>query len=792
MKRLVKLFLVLICITSCNFGLYNQGGINYNTSSSSSSSSSQVTLDENKQVVNVIGSEGLYTDKVRISWDKMKGADIYIVERYNLKSRIKPDRNTLMNINVGSEYKDDWTNIGETIDTAFIDDANLDKTTYYAYRVTAKSLSSKKTSKVSNPVLAAFLTPPNDMEVSKGQFEDKIEVTFTETPGANAYELYVSTDGTFQSNSQPVATIANYSSREMAKYEYKLKKEDPNLGKQLYFALKSVSSGNNPEKTDFSESKTGFTYTPGAPQQPDVTSNKGEDTKTIRISFKESQNSDGETSYVILRSISGGAETEVAKGDEILFDEGSGDYYYEDTNVESNFMYTYSVYGTNSYGPGQAMSINAYLFSPVQSVTLTPNKSNENFGYSLNIVPPLGYSDEITWEYEITNTYNDSTTDSTTVTHNGELPFYHMEKTEQTTGEIRTVSVKVIRKNTDIKTREVKAEVKGVPEVPVSFTGSKNVYDSSVGANKECPGDSCDGYKYGDKKQYCTCIGVYPIILRWAASKDAENYRIEKYSSNDFTPSSLINEIIVNDDVRYNDKRISIGKKYSYRLYAEDALGRSKGHMEVKDSYGAITARQFASEFERHIAKPWEFQDEHPDYRNGGSKGRIWSLIRQQGTGSLGSGDATDDFLHGKVSYNASLSGVSGSLKFRYTEGFGEKEYIHIPTRYEMDNMRPADTPADTEDASTVKNTWSTLETPQGYNSTVGMSGSGDYVPLNNQTFYISGWYGDNEINMTNINTTNYALSGTMKVTMRYNTLDGKVIKVEDSTIPPLSYKVVN
>ena len=106
MKRLVKLFLVLICITSCNFGLYNQGGINYNTSSSSSSSSSQVTLDENKQVVNVIGSEGLYTDKVRISWDKMKGADIYIVERYNLKSRIKSYRNTLMNINVGSEYKD--------------------------------------------------------------------------------------------------------------------------------------------------------------------------------------------------------------------------------------------------------------------------------------------------------------------------------------------------------------------------------------------------------------------------------------------------------------------------------------------------------------------------------------------------------------------------------------------------------------------------------------------------------------------------------------------------------------
>ena len=45
---------------------------------------------------------------------------------------------------------------------------------------------------------------------------------------------------------------------------------------------------------------------------------------------------------------------------------------------------------------------------------------------------------------------------------------------------------------------------------------------------------------------------------------------------------------------------------------------------------------------------------------------------------------------------------------------------------------------------------------------------------------------------MTNINTTNYALSGTMKVTMRYNTLDGKVVKVEDSTISPLSYKVVN
>ena len=799
--NIILIIFLLLILPSCNFGLFNSKNIENNGGNGLSNENGN-SFDQTKVVKNIRATEGLYTDKIEVNWEQMSGVGItYIIERINLNTRKKPTSAELDIINTSSEWSTKWEKIAENDICTYSDESKLEKNTYYAYRVKAKSSLTKKESyNYSKPVLGAFLTNPDDIEVSKGQYEDRINISFTQTPGSAAYELYMNTENTFTDTTKKLATISNFSDKTTANYTYYLTDtSDTNRGKNLYFCVKSISSGNNPTKTAYSDVKTGYTFVPGAPQKPEAKANTGEDPKIIKLQFNKPDNDD-DVSYTILRSISGGADTILAERNkekqEILYDENNKVYYYEDS-VGTNTIYTYSIYGTNDLGPGQSTTIESYLLSPARSVKLIPDRSNNHFGYSLDITPPIKFEDNEKWVYVITSRYNDGKSETKEFEHSENLPFYEMQKSEQNQGEIRKVTVKVKNlasgKTTGEITTSDKDSAGDVPDVPSNFSGSQNLYVSDAGANKEHQ-DACDGYTYGPNNQYCLCIGVYPVILDWSISPDAYGYIIQKYASplsyddsdprsklNEFDDSLKINELEVTDN-KYYDKAVAIGKKYSYRLYAIDKLGRHKEqYREDTGSYGAITGKQFISEFERHIGKPWEFQDEHPDYRNGGSKGSIWKLIRQAGTGSLGSASEKDGYLGGRVSYSASVSGLGGALEFTYSPGFGERKYIHIATLDEIQQQSG----------------WSLSigKTTQGYTSKVDMSGTGDYTPYkeNNYKFYISGWYGNNEIDGRGLTTLNQKLAGVFSVLMRYNeTKNGGIKEVLTESIAPQSYKIAN
>lgn len=745
MNKKVIWFLIIsiVIFSSCNLSVFTKKTVDHSIGNKEGVESSS-KFDTATPVEGVRAFIALDENKIKISWNKKSGANRYYIERATYPSAIRPDIST-------DEKKEAFINSltftrlpNEVDDTYFIDEISTSssrrKDVYYVYRVYAASIVDDTENVVSDIVLGSYLSSPLDATASKGKDESKITIEFTQTPGTSKYMLYKNTINAFSGNLESIQTKQQVNTLPDGKNSFEYTVSEDEKGKELYFAIKSVASNN--VQTDFSTSTKGYTKIQGAPNAPTVSTTKGESKDFIRIKFTV-ENDDGSLTFQIMKSKNGGGETvllDTSEDPSSLLTDESGAYYYDDDNVQANTSYSYSVIAKNSLGIGPAgkdETGDAYILSPPYSITAKPITTAIKFGYELNVESPLGYDKNTDLVYVVKSTYKNGQSDETTFEHNNFEKFYNVNRTAETDDEIREIEVRVKNTKTNETSSSVKAYITGIPQKVSSFKASQNVYDASIGAKD----------------------GVYPVILEWQG-RSTPKYRIERY--NEGTTDGLYT--ITTTDVRYNDKTVALGQKYDYRIYAEDALGRSNGYEESKSAYGAITPALFAAEFERHCAKPWEFQEYHPDYAHTAAKGGIWGLIRNEGTGSLGSASATDDYLHGTVAYSAKMSGFGGQLKFTYTPGFGEMPYIHFFTEEESTDVA--------------------ITTPQGYDSWVGMSGDGDYTPWNNQRFYVSGWYGKNIIDATGITTKSKKLSGVYRVTMTYNTREGGTTTVEGVATP--------
>lgn len=749
-KKVIWFLLISILIfSSCNLSAFTKRPQN-NSNGNKEGILNVDTFDATTPVEGLRPYIGLNTNKIKISWNKKSGANSYTVERAMYDSVIRPD--------ISDDIKKtDFVNslqfetMANTVtEPYFLDEITASssrrKDVYYVYRVYANSLTNDKVSIPSDIVLGTFLSTPSDVTATKGTDSATITISFTQTPGSSKYRLYKNTINSFSENLEPIQTTSHISTQ--AKNDFKYNVSEDEKGKDIYFAVKVLSSDPNTQ-TEYSTSTKGYTRIEGAPATPEVKVNSGESKESIRVSFTDVSAS----SYQILRSKNGGGESILVdsseEGVEFQKDE-NGSFYYDDDNTSPNTKYVYSVIAKNDKGSSAAgISENAYILSPPYNISAIPTNDSK-FGYKLGITSPIGYDTNENLSYVVKATTKDGNSETKEISHSEKpisptWPFYAVDKTKETDDEIRRIEVWTKNTKTSNTSDSVFVNIQGIPEVVSSFSASKNVYDDSIGAKN----------------------GIYPIVLNWI-SNGSDRYVIERFDSVSLEKNATFDV----SGSRYNDKDIEIGRKYNYRIYAEDALGRNKGFKEAKDAYGAITASQFAAEFERHCAKPWEFQEYHPDYANGASKGGIWGLIRNEGTGSLGSASATDSYLGGTVTYSAKMSGFGGQLKFTYTPGFGEMPYIHFATEEEAKNYL--------DDSGKAIS----IQTPQGYDSWVGMSGDGDYTPWNNQCFYVSGWYGNNIIDASGISTKSKKLSGIFKVTMNYNTLSGETIKKEGVATP--------
>lgn len=740
MQKKVIWFLIIsiVIFSSCNLSVFTKKPVDHSIGNKEGIEISS-KLDTSTPVDGVRAFIALDETKIKVSWNSKNGANRYSIDRAIYPSSVRP--------NITEENKEafvnslEFTRLPNEVDvTYFVDEiASSDsrqKDVYYVYRVYAISLVDDAESVPSDIVLGSFLSSPLDVVASKGTDESKITIEFTQTPGTSKYLLYKNSINAFSGNLESVKSTPQMNTQNDGKNAFEYAVSEDEKGKELYFSIKAVAS--NGVQTDFSTSTKGYTSVAGAPKAPNVSASMGDNKDFIKVTFSGIE--DGCT-FQIMRSKNGGGETLIVDTAEdsssVEGPDSDGNYSYYDYNVQTNSLYSYSVIAKNEFGIGPAgKKDDAYILSPARSITAKPVTSGK-FGYELTLDSPVGYDSNGNLVYVVKSTYKNGTSNEKEFTHNGFEQFYAVNKTQEMDDEIREIEVWVKNTSTNEISTSLKTYITGIPLNVTEFKASQNVYDASIGAKD----------------------GVYPVILEWKSSS-ATQYRIVRYNEgktdNPYT--------ITTNENRYNDKTVALGQKYDYLIYAEDALGRSRGAEEAKGAYGAITPNLFAAEFERHCAKPWEFQEYHPEYAHTSSKGGIWALIRNEGTGSLGSASATDDYLHGTVTYSAKMSGFAGQLKFTYTPGFGEMPYIHFFTEEESNEIG--------------------ITTPQGYDSKVGVSGDGDYTPWNNQCFYVSGWYGKNIIDATGITTKSKKLNGIYKVTMTYNTRDGGTITVEGVATP--------
>ena len=112
----------------------------------------------------IAASDGLYTDRVRVTWNTSSGATKYQVFRDNLY-------------------------IADTIGTSF-DDTTVLAWQVYTYTVKAGNSSFWTPHSAADSGYAGDIAPPSGINASDGLYSDRISITWNPSAGATKYELY--------------------------------------------------------------------------------------------------------------------------------------------------------------------------------------------------------------------------------------------------------------------------------------------------------------------------------------------------------------------------------------------------------------------------------------------------------------------------------------------------------------------------------------------------------------------------------------------------------------------------
>ncbi len=184
---------------------------------------------------NVNASDGTYTNRIRITWDSVEGASHYRVYRGNKAGSTK-------------------TAITDWISKIYYDDYNVSSTNQYYYEVRAAVDANGNRS---GPFSASNggsvgLTPPDNVQATKGTDFNKVVITWERLSGVNYYQVY-------RSDSLDGEKTA------ITDWVYQaFRHEDKNIkaGDIHYYWIKAARSSTGLNESTFSEVSVGYRYLP--------------------------------------------------------------------------------------------------------------------------------------------------------------------------------------------------------------------------------------------------------------------------------------------------------------------------------------------------------------------------------------------------------------------------------------------------------------------------------------------------------------------------------------------------
>lgn len=709
-KILLVVLLVLTCfiLSSCNWNVLTEQIVELEGEDFNSSSFEVFTGEAPR---NVKVSKAASTTEIAISFSSVKGADYYNIYR-SVISRSED----LAEVDLPSLI---WTRIGyveeegkrqsvyiDTINENYVSPSGENKDRVkFLYKVQAGSSYTDTyyftEGKMSEIVEGYTLAAPLSITATKGQYDDRIELTWTQVEGVRGYDVYYTDDITKDNIEDWTLLSSNIPyNKENPEIGLTFRPSAEQAGKELYFAIRSV--GNN-ILSDRSSYASGYTFVPGAPKEPEnVTVSKYESPNNIKIcwdAFTDLE-SNPELGYqwTIKRRTKDGDEIEIInfKSAERDGKDGleyeNGRYTYIDTlNLEPNEVYTYSIYascyiegsvdenGSPILFPGKAKEEVGAIISPPTDITIKPDyEVNE---LQLEIASPVGFENQ-NWVYVIEGRFNNALSeeigkwkmlsDSVAVT---DLSSYVSSFDADKANEFR------------IAVKNEESEISAYSE-PVTITDKLQAPDVSVTAN------------YYDSSLIAGEDGVYPVFLVLPDNDNFIGYEVsitengEDVASFRDTSDNLTGRINLTEK-GYAPK--AYFEVYNYKIRGVDKFYSFSEWSIGQNGYGALTFEKYIKIFEMFALKPWEFINspeyaDYPDLKQKWSNSEIKKKIDLGNGSSLSDqmGALTDGYIYesteynnGRIGYNAKMQGIGGNITFVY-ENAGEVDGIVANGSYNM------------------------------------------------------------------------------------------------------------
>ena len=672
MKKILYLLtftLLLLSFTSCNWDVWGGEFIDYGEGSANANASMFFTGTKPEHI-KVTASR--FSDEIRISWDRVLGADYYEIFRSEYS-----ESNDIENLS--------WTRLTDTsVNSTSYTDTNVEDGVVYAYRVRARSFLYRDVlGNYSDTGYGWTLSPPQQVEASQGESTTSITVTWSSVKSVNGYMIYWSDTG-YDGTWNPVTTVLPNTAT-----KYQFRPSSAYYGKTLYFYVTAVSSGNN--ESDGSIRRQGYTHVEGAPEAPsNLTATKGESTDSITLSWTAMSPSDGSYDWEIYRRSGNESETLIystVRGDDPPEEENGMMSYVDESNLSAGVVYTYTIMAIgvieNSDGSSQTVngspsSAEGYLLSP--PTTITEKRINDtNNGFVFTFLSPLGDDGLTDLKYNVYAKVSASDSFSS-------LPII----TEDLDGR-ESYTIEIPYESGGYEYFDIRVQRGGLESIGYSSIGG----DLAVARPVKAKGYSASDNLYLDSMTVQD--GQYPVLLQMDMDDNATSYTLRVWKNQPSgvdTTAAFEYEVTPEVDEEGGTYRIEIekeatpevGSTYYYAVRGKDRLGREGEWSDIDSGYSAITGAELIKHMQVFCLKPWEYLNttllgsELTEKWRGST---IYSLVSQAGMGSLGSAEESGN-ASGRMTYNASYSPpASGSVSFTYTN-FGEKSYMQTNGNYNM------------------------------------------------------------------------------------------------------------
>ncbi len=635
-KLILTIFIVLLALTSCTQMF--QPKLPMDTESSSSLGAMLAVKEEISQLETpkqVFVSQGQNPTDILLSWDAVKGATSYTIERAIITDP------TITTVPDESEFEI----IKKFVyDTTYTDEVLTDKEAHYQseaytnnykyyYRIVAQNpRTSYDPSLPTEPVYGTLFNPVLRVNADLGKTTDSITVYWDEVPNAKTYQIWrgVNSNGT---GMELIANINGTKDNLTQKLFYKNKVDFSEQGIEFYYKVIPVNESGIESVS--SPLAMGFSLMAGAPVAPStVTVSNGRGTKnSIEISWS-TVTADGEVKYAIYRTSSVDSSLTQLTADCV------STTFTDSKALKPNVYYYYQVQSyiideetgeklkspMSDTGAGSKNQVEGFILSAPTSIQVDKTQ--------LSWLPAIGNTEEQSlYTYNIYLSANEKdgyTLDETvSLTPSEDGRIYHNVKVAE------FYKISTVYNGIESALSEAVAPS---PEAATNVVASTN---KNIGSS-----------------YYPNANGVYPVQITWKAP--AENslsgYNVYRSTKPD-SGFRKINETPIlhisgTKDYSFIDENETAKTRtyYYYKVLSVNSLEQGSEYSSTEKGYGALSPEQYMREYNKTAIN---------------SQTKLTLMHKSNDMDKLGS-ETANGSISGTLSYNAKVDGVGARITMHY------------------------------------------------------------------------------------------------------------------------------